>query len=193
MGLAPAFFAIALLPALHGAGPTPQARTNGHNDKKMTKTEFATFGGGCFWGVEEAFRTAPGVVATRVGYSGGAKEKPTYREVCSGDTHHAEVVRIEFDPAKTNYKALLDIFWKVHDPTQFNRQGPDVGEQYRSVIFYHSEQQHVAARESLQRETASGKHRNPIVTRILPASAFWDAEDYHQQYLHKRGLGSCHL
>lgn len=155
--------------------------------------ERATFGAGCFWGVEAAFRKIPGVVGTMVGYSGGNYANPTYQDVCSGKTHHAEVVQVEFDPAKVTYGDLLKIFWENHDPTQLNRQGPDVGEQYRSVIFFHTPEQEAAARKFKGGEEMSGKFRRPIVTQILPAAPFWKAEDYHQQYLEKRGLASCHI
>ena len=147
----------------------------------------ATFGAGCFWGVEEAYRQVDGVTATAVGYAGGAVDEPTYEMVCSGRTGHAEVVQVEYDPAKVSYEALLKLFWQVHDPTQVNRQGPDIGTQYRTVIFAHDEEQAEAARRSLDDEQASGRHRRDIATRIEPAPAFWMAEDYHQQYFAKRG------
>lgn len=153
----------------------------------------ATFGAGCFWGVEAAFRQVPGVKATAVGYSGGHTERPTYQEVCSGRTGHAEVVEVDYDPEKVSYDDLLDVFWNEHDPTQLNRQGPDVGAQYRSAIFFHTPEQEAAARASKERQQASGRHRRPIVTEITPASAFWRAEDYHQQYLEKRGLATCRI
>jgi len=156
-------------------------------------TEKATFGAGCFWGVEEEFRKVPGVVDAAVGYSGGSLENPTYRDVCTDRTGHAEVVEVDFDPAVVSYDRLLDVFWNAHDPTQLNRQGPDVGTQYRSVVFVHSPEQEAAARASLARLETSGRFRRPIATRIEPAGRFWRAEDYHQQYLAKRGLGSCHV
>jgi len=155
--------------------------------------EKATFGAGCFWGVEEEFRKVPGVVDAAVGYSGGSLENPTYRDVCTDRTGHAEVVEVDFDPAVVSYDRLLDVFWNAHDPTQLNRQGPDVGTQYRSVVFVHSPEQEAAARASLARLETSGRFRRPIATRIEPAGRFWRAEDYHQQYLAKRGLGSCHV
>jgi peptide-methionine (S)-S-oxide reductase len=155
--------------------------------------EKATFGAGCFWGVEAAFRQIPGVTATAVGYSGGAKANPSYQDVCSDATGHAEVVEVTFDPARVSYDRLLDVFWANHDPTQLNRQGPDYGSQYRSAIFTHSPEQAAAAEASKARLAASGKHRRPIVTAIEPAGPFWRAEDYHQQYLEKRGLASCHV
>jgi len=153
--------------------------------------ETAIFGAGCFWGVEEAFRQLPGVSKTEVGYSGGRTEHPTYRDVCSHTTGHAEVVRVEFDPAQVSYDALLDIFWEEHDPTQLNRQGPDVGDQYRSVVFYTSEEQKEKALASLEKQRP--KHRRPVVTQVVPAETFWPAEEYHQQYLAKRGQASCHF
>ncbi len=156
-------------------------------------TDKATFGGGCFWGVEAAFRNIEGVTGTAVGYMGGTLARPTYRDVCTDMTGHAEVVQIEFDPARVKYEQLLDAFWDLHDPTQLNRQGPDVGTQYRSVIFFHSPAQESAARDSKKRVETSGKFRRPIVTEILPAPEFWRAEEYHQQYLEKRGLASCHI
>jgi peptide-methionine (S)-S-oxide reductase len=156
-------------------------------------TEKATFAAGCFWGVEATFRQLPGVVATRVGYTGGQKERPTYEQVCRHGTGHAEAVEVEFDPAAISYEKLLDVFWANHDPTTLNRQGPDVGDQYRSAIFPHNPQQWLAAEESLRREDASGRHRRRIVTVIAPAQTFWPAEEYHQRYLEKRGLASCHV
>lgn len=159
----------------------------------MEKKETAIFAAGCFWGVEETFRRLPGVLKTEAGYIGGSLKKPTYEDVCSGATGHAEAVRIEFDSRRIPYQILLDIFWKAHDPTQLNRQGPDVGDQYRSAIFFESPEQELAAQNSKAALEKSGKWQRPIVTQILPAPAFWPAEDYHQQYLAKRGLGQCHL
>ena len=156
-------------------------------------TQTATFGAGCFWGVEAAFRQVPGVVATAVGYLGGTLANPTYHDVCTDRTGHAEVVQVEFDPAKVTYDQLLDLFWANHDPTTLNRQGPDVGSQYRSAIFYHSPAQQQAAAASKEHMQKSGRFRKPIVTEITPASTFYRAEDYHQQYLEKRGLASCHI
>ncbi|MEK7858650.1 MAG: peptide-methionine (S)-S-oxide reductase MsrA [Elusimicrobiota bacterium] len=156
-------------------------------------TKKATFGAGCFWGVEAAFRQAPGVVSTTAGYLGGTLKDPTYEDVCGHGTGHAEVVEVEYDPGKTTYDALLELFWELHDPTQLNRQGPDVGDQYRSAIFTHDAEQKAAAEASKQKLSASGVHKKPIVTEITPASTFYAAEDYHQQYLEKRGLASCHL
>jgi peptide-methionine (S)-S-oxide reductase len=155
--------------------------------------EKATFGAGCFWGVEAAFRRVPGVTATAVGYSGGQTKDPTYRDVCSDGTGHAEVVQVEFDPEKVSYKDLLQIFWENHNPTQLNRQGPDVGTQYRSAIFFHTPEQQAAAIQSKDDLQKSGKFSKPIVTEITPAAEFYRAEDYHQQYLEKRGLATCHI
>ncbi|KAB0670545.1 peptide-methionine (S)-S-oxide reductase MsrA [Oryzomonas sagensis] len=152
--------------------------------------EKATFAAGCFWGVEDAFMGAPGVVATRVGYTGGRTENPTYGDVCSHATGHAEAVEITFDPQLTTYDRLLDLFWECHDPTQVNRQGPDVGDQYRSAIFYHSEEQRQAAEAALERLDLSGRLRRRIVTEIVPATTFWEAEAYHQKYHQKQG-GGC--
>lgn len=150
----------------------------------------ATFGAGCFWGVEVAFRRVPGVTATTVGYAGGHVENPSYEQVCTGRTGHAEVVRVEYDPERVTYDELLEVFWSAHDPTQLNRQGPDVGTQYRSVIFVHDDEQERTARGSKERLEAGGRFRRPIATRIEPAGAFWPAEDYHQRYLEKRGLAA---
>lgn len=153
----------------------------------------ATFGAGCFWGVEAAFREVPGVLSTEVGYAGGTLENPGYEDVCTDRTGHAEVVRVEFDPAQVSYRDLLRVFWENHDPTQLNRQGPDVGTQYRSVILYHTPEQEAEARASKAAQEQSGKYQRPVVTQIEPAPAFYRAEDYHQQYLEKRGLRHCHL
>ena len=155
--------------------------------------EKATFGAGCFWGVEATFRSIPGVVSTLVGYCGGKTDNPTYQDVCTDTTGHAEVVEITFDPAQLPYEQLLETFWKLHDPTTPNRQGPDVGSQYRSVIFFHSPAQEAAARAAKERLDKSGKFRNPVVTQIVPAAPFYKAEDYHQRYLEKRGFASCHI
>jgi len=156
-------------------------------------TEKATFAAGCFWGVEAAFRQVPGVLDAAVGYSGGAFPNPTYEDVCTGRTGHAESVRVEFDPARVSYDQLLDVFWENHDPTTLNRQGPDVGTQYRSVIFVEGPEQEKAAKESKERLEKSGRFRRPIVTEIAPAQPFWRAEDYHQRYLEKRGLAHCKI
>jgi peptide-methionine (S)-S-oxide reductase len=153
--------------------------------------EKATFGAGCFWGVEETLRRLPGVSSTAVGYAGGAKENPTYEDVCSDATGHAEVVEVEFDPAEIAYTKLLDVFWSNHNPTTLNRQGPDVGTQYRSAIFYHSPEQKQQAEASKAALEKSGRFPRPIVTQIEPAPKFWRAEEYHQQYLRKRGQTHC--
>src|SRR6266849_414311 len=152
-------------------------------------TQHATFGAGCFWGVEAAFRKVKGVSSTAVGYMGGTLDKPSYEDVCTDRTGHAEVVQIEYDPAQVSYEQLLDLFWENHDPTTLNRQGPDFGTQYRSVIFYHSPEQESTARASLTE--AQSRFRRPIVTQIVPATEFWQAEEYHQQYLEKRGAAHC--
>jgi peptide-methionine (S)-S-oxide reductase len=154
-------------------------------------TEKATFAAGCFWGVEIEFRNVPGVVDTAVGYEGGTVANPSYEDVCSKRTGHAEVVEVEFDPEQVSYEELLETFWGLHDPTQLNRQGPDVGSQYRSAIFFHSPKQEEKAIES--RARAQGSFDRPIVTEIVPAATFWRAEDYHQQYLVKRGLATCRI
>ena len=151
----------------------------------------ATFGAGCFWGVEAAFRQLEGVTATRVGYAGGTLENPTYEDVCSHTTGHAEVVEVTYDPEHVSYEQLLDVFWHKHDPTQLNRQGWDIGDNYRSVVFFHDEEQREAVERSKVQEQAS--RRSPIVTQIEPAQTFYEAEDYHQQYLEKRGRASCHV
>jgi len=153
----------------------------------------ATFGAGCFWGVEEEFRKVKGVQDTAVGYSGGTLPNPTYEDVCTDRTGHAEVVDVDYDPSQVSFDTLLDVFWNGHDPTQLNRQGPDVGSQYRSAIFYHTPEQEAAAKASKERLDKSGRFRRPIATSIEPAQTFWRAEDYHQRYLEKRGLGSCHV
>jgi len=155
--------------------------------------EKATFAAGCFWGVEAAFRQVEGVVSTTVGYMGGKMKNPTYRDVCTDRTGHAEVVEVEYDALKVSYDELLNVFWTNHDPTTLNRQGPDIGTQYRSVIFFHTPQQAAAAKASKERLQASGKHKRPVVTDIVPASDFWRAEEYHQQYLEKRGLAHCRI
>ena len=152
--------------------------------------EKALFGAGCFWGVEDFFRQVPGVSDAVSGYAGGTTQRPTYRQVCAGDTNHAEVVEVTFDPAKVSYAALVDLFFKMHNPTTLNRQGPDVGTQYRSVIFTHGDEQARVAKE--RRDAASTRFRQPIVTTIEPAPAFWPAEDYHQRYFEKNG-GTCHV
>lgn len=159
----------------------------------LLTAETATFGAGCFWGVEETFLRTKGVLSTRVGYTGGTTENPTYEDVCNHGTGHAEAVEVTFDPAVTSYDELLKIFWDNHDPTQKNRQGPDVGDQYRTVIFTHSGEQKAKAEASKTALEASGRFTKPIATAIVPAVTFWAAEDYHQQYLRKRSLESCHI
>ncbi|HEY0241695.1 MAG TPA: peptide-methionine (S)-S-oxide reductase MsrA [Gemmatimonadaceae bacterium] len=153
----------------------------------------ATFGAGCFWGVEAAYRQIPGVISTAVGYLGGTLENPSYYDVCTGRTGHAEVVEVTYDPSRLTYDDLLTVFWENHDPTTLNRQGPDIGTQYRSAIFYHDEAQKEAAIRSKEERDRGGRYRRPIVTEITPATEFYMAEDYHQQYLEKRGLSSCHI
>jgi peptide-methionine (S)-S-oxide reductase len=155
--------------------------------------EKATFAAGCFWGVEATFRRLAGVTATRVGYTGGHMNNPTYKDVCTDSTGHAEGVEVTFDPAEISYDKLLDVFWENHDPTQLNRQGPDWGTQYRSAIFFHSPEQEAAAKASKERLEKSHRFSKPIVAQIVPAETFYEAEDYHQQYLEKRGLATCHI
>lgn len=156
-------------------------------------TEVALFGAGCFWGVEEIFRRLPGVRSTRAGYAGGSTPNPTYEQVCTDRTGHAEVVEVTFDPSRISYDELLRVFWESHDPTTLNRQGPDLGTQYRSVIFFTTPSQERAATASRAARDAGAFHRRPIVTVIEPATTFYEAEDYHQRYLEKRGLASCHV
>ena len=158
------------------------------SEKKLDK---ATFAAGCFWGVEDAFRRVKGVVSTRVGYTGGHFENPTYEDVCTGLTGHAEAIEILFDPSMVSYDELLDVFWSIHDPTTLNRQGPDTGSQYHSAIFYHSQEQEKAAVLSKEKLQSSGRYINDIVTEITNASYFYPAEDYHQQYFEKTGRRSC--
>jgi peptide-methionine (S)-S-oxide reductase len=156
-------------------------------------TEIATFGAGCFWGIEAAFRRIPGVVDAAVGYSGGHTQNPTYQDVCTDETGHAEVVQVTFDPAKVTYEQLLDAFWKMHNPTQKNRQGPDFGSQYRTAIFFHSAEQEATAKKSKAALDASKKFAQPVATEITTAGPFYRAEEYHQKYLEKRGAASCHF
>jgi len=158
-----------------------------------TEMEKATFGAGCFWGPEATFDKIPGVVKTAVGYMGGTLDNPGYREVCAGNTGHVEVVQLTFDPEKVSYRQLLDVFWNCHDPTQVNRQGPDIGLQYRSVIFCHSAAQKAEAEASKKALDEHGALGRPVVTIIEDAPTFWLAEDYHQKYLEKRGLAFCHV
>ena len=167
------------------AGPV---KTLASKEEKMEK---ATFAAGCFWGVEATFGGVKGVLSTQVGYTGGTTEDPSYRDVCTDKTGHAEAVEVTYDPSVVSYEDLLKVFWEVHDPTQLNRQGPDFGSQYRSAIFFHSSEQEVAARTSKQMLEESGRYKRPIVTEILPAMTFYRAEEYHQQYLEKRGQKTC--
>lgn len=153
----------------------------------------ATFAAGCFWGVEETFRNVPGVIATEAGFTGGTGDEPSYPLVCTGVTGHAEAVKVTYDPAKVSYEKLLDVFWSCHDPTQRNRQGPDVGTQYRSAIFFHSREQERTARASLEALERSGRFDHSIATQIVPAAAFWRAEEEHQQYARKHSGASCHI
>lgn len=157
------------------------------------KTEKAVFAAGCFWGVESAFRQVAGVIDTQVGYTGGKTADPTYKEVCTDTTGHAEAIEITFDPSKVSYAKLLDLFWRMHDPTQVNRQGPDTGTQYRSAIFYYSPEQKAAAESSKAALEKSGKYKKPIATQILPAGPFYRAEEYHQRYFEKNGGPACHI
>jgi peptide-methionine (S)-S-oxide reductase len=178
-----------------GTGPVSTGhsmpdRTDNGGTHEMAK---ATFGAGCFWGVEAAFRKTPGVTATQVGYSGGHADNPTYKEVCSDTTGHAEVVEVTYNPDEVRYDELLSVFWEVHNPTQVNRQGPDVGSQYRSVIYYHDDAQKAAAEASKKALDESDAYSRPIATAIEPAQTFWRAEEYHQQYLEKKGLASCKI
>jgi peptide-methionine (S)-S-oxide reductase len=152
--------------------------------------EKATFAAGCFWGVEEAYYDEAGVMSTRVGYTGGSADTPTYQQVCSGTTGHAEAVEVTFDPARISYEQLLKIFWQAHDPTQLNRQGPDVGSQYRSAIFFHTDEQRVLAETSRDALDQSGRYQRSVVTEVVPAGIFWEAEAYHQQY-HRKNGGGC--
>ena len=155
--------------------------------------EKATFGAGCFWGVQTTFDQVPGVIETSVGYEGGSLERPTYQQVCTDRTGHAEVLEITFNPEQVDYQKLLEIFFEAHNPTQLNRQGPDHGTQYRSVIFYHSPEQQRAATAIIARLTAARRFPQPIVTQVVPAATFWPAEEYHQKYLEKRGMSNCHI
>ncbi len=155
--------------------------------------EKATFGAGCFWGIEAAFRQVPGVKSTAVGFMGGTLKDPTYEDVCTGRTGHAEVVQVEFEPSLVTYEQLLAVFWENHDPTTLNRQGPDVGTQYRSAVFFHTPEQEAAAKASADTIARSGRYKRPVVTEITHAREFWRAEEYHQQYLEKRGVSHCRI
>lgn len=183
-----------LEPLMRNATYDKELKPTGHSiPAEGVRLEYATFGAGCFWGVEEMFRGTKGVVATGVGYAGGKTDEPSYKQVCYEETGHAEVVHLQFDPAQVSYEALLDVFWANHNPTTLNRQGPDVGDQYRSVIFTHGEAQRAAAEKSKAAQQAAGKWASrTIVTVIEPAPKVYMAEEYHQQYLLKRGMSSCH-
>ena len=157
------------------------------------KTEKATFAAGCFWGVESVFRQVPGVTDTQVGYTGGRTINPSYKEVCTAATGQAEAIAITFDPSKVSYKELVELFFKMHDPTQVNRQGPDVGTQYRSAIFYYSPEQKAVAEAARDALNGSGKYKKPLATQILPAGPFYRAEEYHQRYFEKNGGPACHI
>lgn len=176
---------VAVKPASTTTDQTPMNTT--------AKTETAMFGAGCFWGVEAIFRKQPGVVDAAVGYAGGSVRNPTYKQVCTDTTGHAEVVKIEFDPTKVSYEQLVDLFFRLHDPTQLDRQGPDYGSQYRSAIFSYSPEQQKTAEAVKARRQASGKHKGEIVTEISKAPEFWRAEEYHQRYLEKSGKDNCHI
>jgi peptide-methionine (S)-S-oxide reductase len=184
-----------------GSGSTVHAATKTENGLFRTSQvlspsahpALASFAAGCFWGVEQDFRSTPGVIATAVGYAGGHTKDPTYKQVCSDTTGHAEAVLVEYDPAVISYDKLLDLFWSLHDPTTLNRQGPDYGSQYRSVIFYHTPEQKEAAEAAKAKLDRSGQLHRPVVTEIVPAEQFWFAEDYHQQYSEKRGIAGCRV
>ncbi|MCL4874190.1 peptide-methionine (S)-S-oxide reductase MsrA [bacterium] len=160
-------------------------------EKERKDIERAIFAAGCFWGIEETFRNVKGVISTRAGYTGGKTGNPTYEEVCTDATGHAEAVEVTFDPGVVSYRELLNVFWDIHDPTTMDRQGPDIGSQYRSAIFYADREQERLAKESREELERSGLYRGPIVTEISPATAFYPAEEYHQKYLMKRGLKYC--
>jgi peptide-methionine (S)-S-oxide reductase len=189
----------AVLPTCNESGYNPSNGVPGATPgnhfirRSFMTTQKATFGAGCFWGIEAAFRRVKGVTDAAAGYAGGHTQNPTYYDVCSDSTGHAEVVQVEFDPQQVTYEQLLDVFWKIHDPTQVNCQGPDVGTQYRSVIFHHSPEQEAAARASREALDKSGKYQRRIATEIVAAGPFWRAEEYHQRYLEKRGVESCHF
>jgi len=183
---------IALLGFTPAATASPAAK-GARTMNKTTTVEKATFAAGCFWGVEAAFRQIKGVVSTQVGYTGGRTNDPSYEDVCTDRTGHAEAVEVTYDPSRVKYEDLLHVFWTNHDPTTPNRQGPDVGEQYRSAIFYHSPAQETEAKVSKARLESEHRFKRPIVTQILAAGPFYRAEEYHQQYLEKRGLSTCHI
>ena len=194
IALAAAFLVVtAMVLTLRGSS-SRRAGTQPATEEIAVKTEKATFAAGCFWGVESTFRKVPGVLGTQVGYAGGKTENPTYRQVCSNSTGHAEAVQIEYDPAKVSYQKLLEVFFENHDPTTVNRQGPDVGSQYRSGIFYRNEEQQRLAEAEKSRRDASGDYVGPIATEIVAFTNFYPAEDYHQRYYEKMGVEwSCHF
>jgi peptide-methionine (S)-S-oxide reductase len=185
-----AVFGLVLALAAWAAGRGAATQGEAQSGEK-TMTEKATFGAGCFWHVEAKFRKVPGVLSATSGYEGGTKASPSYQDVCSHKTGHAEVVEVEYDPDKVSYEKLLDVFWSIHDPTTLNRQGPDVGTQYRSVIFCHTPEQKAAALAAKEKLQKSRKYKRPIVTQIVPAATFWPAEEYHQRYFEKHGLDAC--
>ena len=187
------FVTIALLGFIPASAESAAAKGARTKMEKTTTVEKATFAAGCFWGVEAAFRQIHGVVSTQVGYTGGKTANPTYEDVCTDRTGHAEAVEVTYDPSRVRYEDLLNVFWTNHDPTTVNRQGPDVGEQYRSVIFFHSPAQEATAKASKAHLEAEHRFKRPIATQILAAGPFYRAEDYHQQYLEKRGLSVCHI
>ncbi len=196
IGVAAVLLAVSILAVSMMRQDMAQAADNTETEQvQQENSEMATaiFGAGCFWGVEAAFRQVEGVKATAVGYAGGNIDKPTYEEVCRDKTGHAEVVKVEYDPSEVSYDELLKVFWTNHDPTQVNRQGPDVGYQYRSVIFFTTPEQEAAAKNSLEKLDQSGEYGKPIATSIEAAPTFWKAEEYHQQYLEKRGLSTCKI
>lgn len=184
-------FALAGCGADPASGPVAASPTSPASTDMTTPREKATFGAGCFWGVEHIYRQIPGVIEAYSGYAGGATERPTYRDICTGTTGHAEVVEVTYDPSKVTYARLAEVFFRMHDPTTLNRQGPDVGTQYRSVIFYHSEAQRLDAERA--KAAAQPRFKSPIVTTIEPAPVFWMAEAYHQRYIERTGHPSCHV
>ncbi len=190
LGLLVGFIGVA---NLYADGTKPTIAVKSENTKDSHMSEKATFAAGCFWGVEATFRQIKGVLSTQVGYTGGKVNNPSYREVCSDTTGHAEAVEVTYDPSQVKYTDLLKVFWENHDPTQVNRQGPDHGTQYRTAIFYHSPEQQKLAEDSKRELEASHRFSRPIATAIVPAVEFWRAEEYHQQYLEKRGLSTCHI